>query len=116
MTRNNTAVIVFCAAALAASLPATAANIGGGIGAGDATCAQYLADAGPSPERNIYVQWASGQISGMISKSSQRYPQDLSVARLSQRLEKFCKANPQETVVVGATMIGKQYTVPSSGS
>jgi hypothetical protein len=109
MNRKTTVAIASCAAALTAFLPAAAADIEGGLGAGDATCAEYLADAGPSPERNIYVQWASGQISGMISKSSQRYPQDLSVATLAQRLETFCKANPQESIFVGATTIGKQY-------
>ena len=95
---------------------ASAADISGGLGAGDATCSEALAHARQSPEQDVYVQWASGQISGMISRSSQAYPQELTIPLLARQLHQFCRAHPQESVFVAAATIGKRHVRRGSGS
>ncbi|MGA7297575.1 MAG: hypothetical protein WBW92_08715 [Rhodanobacteraceae bacterium] len=115
MPRAQTIAILAFLGTLVAS-QAYGADISGGLGAGDATCTEALANAKQVPEHDIYVQWASGQISGMISRGSQKYPQNLTISMLASQLHAFCRAHPQESVFVAAATIGKRYAARVSGS
>ena len=110
------AIVTMALVATLVTFQANGAEISGALGAGDATCSEALSSANQAPEQDIYVQWASGQISGMISKGSQEYPQDLNISLLARQLHKFCRAHPQESVFVAAATIGKRYAGRVSGS
>ncbi len=70
------------------------------------SCSDYLAT--PS-QRAMDVQWVSGMIVGLVSKTSQIVPQDVTSSQLESRVTAYCKSQPKETLFVAAAMIAKPY-------
>jgi hypothetical protein len=90
---------------------AVAAEISGPMGAGEITCGEYLKAHTVPAERDVYAQWSSGVIVGIISITSQRIPPELTVERVARHLQAFCKADPSQSLFVAAASMSREYQV-----
>jgi len=100
--------------ALAASWPVCApsyAGLSGPTGAGEAPCSEYLAAAKAPAHEDIYAQWASGMIAGIVSQTSRVPIADLTLEKIASALRKYCTSNPKETLIEATGKIAMPYLV-----
>lgn len=87
------------------------AGLQGPTGAGEATCSKYLAVRTTPIHEDIYVQWVSGMITGIVSQTSRVSIANLTLAGIATALKDYCSTNPSETIFVAAGNIAKPYLV-----
>jgi len=81
------------------------------IGVGTSQCKDYLAAAKADAHKDIYVQWVSGMITGIIALTTTVGPQGLTVDSVAADLKLFCTDHPSTTIYAAAGTLAEPYRV-----